>query len=271
MTSGNQSKKWTFAGASVWLVSVGKEDGMKSYGQFCPVAKAAEIFCERWTALIIRDLASTPLRFSELRRGVPLMSQTLLSTRLKQLEAEGIVTRRKGNAGKHWVYQLTPAGQEFAPLVAALGVWGQRWSRRELEEGEIDVGLLVWALEKDADPGAFGDRRTTLLVEFPDQPAHKRQWWFVNENGECQLCVQDPGFDVDLFVQVSVADLIYIWRGDLAYTAAVDAGRLELIGARRTVRAFRKWLAIAPIAHIESQRAGRQAAPSVTRDETAPH
>lgn len=233
---------------------------MKSYGQFCPVAKAAEIFCERWTALIIRDLAAAPMRFSELKRGVPLMSPTLLSTRLKQLEAEGIVTRRKGDTGKHWVYQLTPAGQEFAPLVAALGVWGQRWSRRELEEGEIDVGLLVWALEKDADPNAFGPHRTTLRLDFPDQPSNKRRWWFVNEAGRCQLCVQDPGFDVDLFVQATVPDLIYIWRGDLAYTAAVDSGRLELLGARQSVGAFRKWLAIAPIAHIGSQRGRMQAA-----------
>jgi len=242
---------------------------MKSYGQFCPVAKAAEIFCERWTALIIRDLASAPLRFSELRRGVPLMSQTLLSTRLKQLEAEGIVSRCKGAAGKHWLYQLTPAGLEFAPLVAALGVWGQRWSRRELQKGEVDVGLLVWALEKDADADAFGSRRTTLHLEFPDQPANKRRWWFVNEAGGCELCVQDPGFDVDLFVQVTVPDLIYVWRGDLAYDAAVDSGRLELHGAGRITRAFRKWLAIAPIAHIESQRGEKQTAQPEPRGETA--
>lgn len=233
---------------------------MKSYGQFCPVAKAAEIFCERWTALIIRDLAAGAMRFSELRRGVPLMSQTLLSTRLKQLEAEGIVSRQKSDTGKHWVYGLTPAGQEFAPIVAALGVWGQRWSRRELEEGEVDVGLLVWALEKDANPQAFGPHRTTIRMEYPDQPTNKRCWWFLNEAGVCELCVQDPGFDVDLYVRVTVPDLIYIWRGDLAYSAALDDGRLDLLGDAKTIRAFRQWLAIAPIAHIAPQRAQMQTA-----------
>src|SRR5262245_63791734 len=112
---------------------------MKSYGQFCPVAKAAELFCERWTALILRDLAWGATRFSELQRGVPLMSPTLLSRRLKQLEAEGIVERRADGKGGTPTYHLTDAGAEFVPVVEALGVWGQRWSRRQLAQGEIDL------------------------------------------------------------------------------------------------------------------------------------
>ncbi len=127
---------------------------MKTYGQFCPVAKAAELFCERWTALIIRDLAAGATRFSELHRGVPLISPALLSKRLRQLEAEGIVEKRQ--IGKTGTYHLTTAGAEFIPLVEALGIWGQRWSRRELVEEEMDLGLLLWSVEGNAKADAFG-------------------------------------------------------------------------------------------------------------------
>ena len=131
---------------------------MRSYGQFCPVAKAAELFCERWTALILRDLAGGATRFSELQRGVPLASPTILSRRLKELETEGVVERRRSPSGGAWTYHLTPAGAEFAPIVEALGVWGQRWSRRDLAEHEVDLGLLVWAMEKSVRPDAFESR-----------------------------------------------------------------------------------------------------------------
>ena len=154
---------------------------LRSYNQFCPVAKAAEIFCERWTALILRDLAIGAARFSELQRGVPLASATLLSQRLKQLEAEGIVMRRKSSNGRGWTYHLSEAGKEFVPIVMALGVWGQRWTRRELAAHEMDLGLLLWALERGAHPECFGAGRTIIELEFTDQPENKRRWWFLNE------------------------------------------------------------------------------------------
>lgn len=170
---------------------------MKSYGQFCPVAKAAELFCERWTALIIRDLAHGPRRFSELKRGVPLMSPSLLSSRLKWLIAEDVIEKRTdGGARPH--YALTEAGRDFIPLVHALGVWGQRWTRRELQAHEIDLGLLVWGLESSVDASAFGDRRCLIRLELTDQTGDRRLWWFLNRKGRCQLCVENPGGEVNI-------------------------------------------------------------------------
>ena len=233
---------------------------MKSYGQFCPVAKAAELFCERWTALIVRDLAGGGARFSELQRGVPLASPTLLSRRLHQLEAEGVVERRRSASGGRWTYHLTPAGQEFVPIVEALGIWGQRWSRRELAEHEMDLGLLVWALEKGAHPDAFGVARSLVELEFKDQPPNKRRWWFLNEHGRCQLCLEAPGFEVDLYLTVSLREMIRIWRGDLTVAAALDQGRLEAHGTTAALRALPRWLAISVLAQVPSRRAQMQAA-----------
>src|SRR5882724_51651 len=96
------------------------------YGQFCPVAMAAEIVCTRWTPLILRELFAGSTRFNDLRKGVPRMSPTLLSKRLKELESAGVIDRIRGEDGA-WRYQLTPAGHELKDVVFGLGNWGQRW------------------------------------------------------------------------------------------------------------------------------------------------
>lgn len=228
---------------------------MKSYGQFCPVAKAAEVFCERWTALLIRDLGSGISRFSQLKRGVPLMSPTLLSRRLKQLEAEGIIERRRPASGQGWSYHLTPAGQEFAPIVEALGIWGQRWTRRQLAEGEVDLGLLIWALERSVRPDALAPGRAVVQLEFTDQPTGKKRWWFVNEDGRVELCLQDPGYEVDLYLAVTLPDMIYIWRGDLPLEQALASGRLDAHGPQRLRQRLRAWLGVSVLVHVASQQA----------------
>jgi DNA-binding HxlR family transcriptional regulator len=217
---------------------------MKGYGQLCPVAKAAEVFCERWTALILRDLGAGATRFSELQRGVPLMSRSMLSRRLQELEREGIVERRPDEAGRRCTYHLTPAGREFLPVIEALGEWGRRWSRRELAGEEVDVGRLLWVMERFVRPDAFGARRTVLQFEFTDQPGNRRRWWFVNEPGEAHLCVKDPGLDVDLYLSVRLRDMIQIWRGDLSLAHALDSGRLKAHGLSQLRRALPAWLAL---------------------------
>lgn len=227
---------------------------MKSYGQFCPVAKAAELFCERWTPLIVRDLAAGATRFSELHRGVPLMSPTLLSRRLKQLEAEGVIEKRPSGKGRGWTYHLTPSGSEFVPLVQTLGVWGQRWSRRQLVEGEIDLGLLLWTLERSVRANAFGAGRSVVRLQLLDQPAGKDCWWFVNQGNDCELCLKDPGFEVDLYLACTLPDMIYLVRGDLALTRALACGRLEAIGSRQARKALGAWLNLSPLAKVKSQR-----------------
>ena len=232
---------------------------MKSYGQFCPIAKAAEIFCERWTALVIRNLGAGAERFSDIHRGVPHMSATLLTRRLRQLEAEGLVTRRRNATGRAWTYHLSAAGAEFLPLVGALGIWGRRWTRRELQEGELDLGLLIWGLEYSVDPAAFGPERRVLRLEVTDQPQHKRFYWFLCEAGKLDLCVSDPGGETDLYLRATLADLIRVYRGDVTLVAAMGDGRLEVDGAPKLQRRLARWFnfdAMAKTAPAEVGRAG---------------
>ena len=125
----------------------------KGYGQFCPVAKAAEVLAERWTPLVVRELLEGSTRFNDLHRGVPLMSRSMLSLRLKQLEDAGVVTRNNGTSGLE--YHLTDQGKEFAPIVHLLGEWGQRWYRTDFRRDELDVGLLMWDMRRRGTSGMF--------------------------------------------------------------------------------------------------------------------
>jgi DNA-binding HxlR family transcriptional regulator len=226
---------------------------MKTYGQFCPVAKAAQLVCQRWTPLLIRDLAGGPLRFSELQRGVPSMSPSLLTKRLRELQEEGVVVRADGRGSP---YELTEAGRELVGLVVDLGVWGQRWTRRELARDELDLGLFLWAFERAVHPEAFGDRRVLVELELTDQPAAKRRWWLINESSTVQLCLEDPGFEVDVYVCSTLRDMVYVWRGDLALAEAMEEERIDVHASTALRRAFRDWFGLSTLAHVESRRGG---------------
>lgn len=227
---------------------------MRSYGQFCPISKAAEVFCERWTPLILRDLGKGVSRFSELQRGVARASPTLLSRRLRELEAEGLLERRRATSGRGWTYHLTAPGRDLIPLVHALGVWGQKWSRRELMDHELDAGLLLWAMERGSHPDAFGRGRSVVQLTFRERPARWRHYWFVGENGATQLCITNPGFEVDLYLTTTLRDMIYIWRGDLPLDTALSEGRLEAIGKAQARSALPRWLARSRLADVKSER-----------------
>ena len=201
---------------------------MMHYRQFCPIAKAAEIIAERWTPLVIHELLAGSTRFNDIRRGVPLMSQTLLSTRLKELERVGIVERHD-NGGRAREWHLTDAGKALGPLIHQLGEWGLQYAQDPLEEDDLDVTVLVWNIKRRVDPGVFPERRTTVHFDFTDAPEGKRLWWLVNERGAVDLCPFDPGFPVDLYVTTDLRTMIAVWFGKLAWDAGVRSEKIEVI------------------------------------------
>src|SRR5438874_12775126 len=111
-----------------------------SCAQFCPVAKACEVFAERWTPLILREMLMGSRRFSDIHRGVSLMSRSLLSKRLQELQRAGVIDRVDSGSG-YDEYHLTPAGEELRPIVVELGNWGKQWTRSEMTPSDLDVGL----------------------------------------------------------------------------------------------------------------------------------
>jgi DNA-binding HxlR family transcriptional regulator len=235
---------------------------MTRYGQFCPMAKAAEIVAERWTLLLIRELLAGSTRFNDLRRGVPLMSPALLSQRLQQLEREGVIERRTNPGRQVREYRLTDAGRALAPVVRHLGDWGARWVIDRLDEDDLDVTLLMWAMRRRVDPAAFGPCRTVVAFEFSDVPWNKRRWWLVNDGAEVDLCPKDPGFEVNLFVIGRLRPMIEIWVGRSTLEAGLRAGLIELSGNRALREQFKRWLLLSPFAASASEKAESAPPPS---------
>lgn len=234
---------------------------MRGYGQFCPVAKAAELLTERWTPLVVRELLAGSTRFNELRRGVPLMSPSLLSKRLKDLEQAGVVERRRGSGGAI-EYHLTESGRELGPIVRIMGEWGQRWLRSRLTRDRLDAALLLWDMRRWIDPGRFPSGRTVVRIELTDQPMAKRYWWLVSEEEqeEVDLCPTDPGHDVDLYLAADLRTLTEVWMGDLALSRATDEGRLTVVGRSDLRRRLRSWLQLSSLAGIRPAPGARGSA-----------
>ena len=225
---------------------------MKGYGQFCPIALAAEIVAERWTPLVLRELFFGSRRFNEIKRGVPLMSRSLLVTRLAALGTAGIVARRPpGERGGHPEYELTPAGRELQPVIEQLGVWGQRWIRAELRAEQCDAGLLMWNMSRGIHLDRLPPTRVVVLFEFLDAPASKRRFWLVLERTGVDLCVSPPGFPIDLTVSAEVRRLVEVWRGLVPLHLALRRGSIAMGGTAALRRAFPGWLKLSHYAHVE--------------------
>lgn len=225
---------------------------MKGYGQFCPVAVACEVFAQRWTPLILRELLAGSTHFNEIRRGLPLISKTLLAQRLRALEAAGLVTCVGPVGGPHPEYRLTPAGAEFKPVIQGLGAWGQRWTMR-FDPQHLDAELLMWNLRRRLAPERLPAQRTVLRFEFDGLPATYRRarvFWLIVEPAEVDLCLKDPGSEVDLYVGADLAAFARVWMGDLDFAAALRAGSIRLTGRRELVRGFPSWLRLSTFADV---------------------
>lgn len=225
-----------------------------SYKQFCPVAMAAELLCTRWTIVLLRELCAGTTRFNDLRRGVPRMSPALLSQRLKELEDAGVITRRAAKKdGGVFEYQLTPAGRELEPIIAAFGVWGQRWIDKELSLENLDVQLLMWDMRRGLNPTPMPAQRGVIQFRYPELAAAQRNWWLIVEpDTGIDLCSVDPGYDVDLFASCDLRTMTAIWMGHDTVRAAVNAKRLMLTGDKKLASNMQAWLGLSPFARERS-------------------
>lgn len=230
-----------------------------SYGQFCPVAMAAEVFCTRWTALILREVLCGSTRFNDIRRGVPRMSPTLLSKRLKELKKAGIIYTRPSPQSSGVDYVLTSAGEDLRPLVMSLGHWGQRWVESSLSLKNLDPSLLMWDMRRHLDPTPLPEKRCTIHIEYPEIEAARRHWWLVIDKGTVDLCSVDPGHEIDLSVTGSLRAMTAIWMGLSTVDKEVEAGVLDIAGDPAISRSMQKWLGLSPFAKEKSRVDARAA------------
>jgi len=227
----------------------------RSYGQFCPVAVASEVLTQRWTPLVLRELLSGSTHFNQLRRGVPLMSPSLLAQRLRALEEAGVITRCADEGGRHTEYRLTQAGEELRPVIEQIGVWGRRWIQRGIKDEQLDPALLMFDMERRINIEALPAERVVILFVFTDVPEELSRWWLVLEPGQPDVCLSDPGFPMDLKVTTTVRLMTEIWMGEVEFRRALGPD-LQVQGPRPLARSLPDWLELSVFAGVEPAAAG---------------
>lgn len=215
---------------------------MSTYGQFCPVALGAEIFAERWTPLILRELMAGARRFSQIQRGVPRISRNLLVQRLVSLQHAGIIDRRAPSQGRTYEYHLTEAGRELGRVVDALGIWGYRWAAKDINQDHLDPDFLMWALRRMVRVDELPEDR--IVIHFSFRRDVKHRYWLVLKRPDVDLCLIDPGFEVNLELRAELEALARVCLGHVPLVQAVKAGRIEVSGASHHRRELYRWLGV---------------------------
>jgi DNA-binding HxlR family transcriptional regulator len=216
---------------------------MAGYGQFCPMAKATEVIGEKWTLLVLRELFLGTTRFNDFQRAISRMSPTLLAKRLRHLEKCGIIIRKKLSGRSGYEYRLTAAGKELGPLIEILSVWGMRWARGRLTDDELDVEFLMRELQRRLQSEHLPDGETVICLSFNELIKHK-SWWLLVDGNVVDLCTEDPGKNVDLYINSSVRTIVEVWEGDLDMRAALRNGSIKAHGSRHLVQTMPDWFGV---------------------------
>ncbi len=216
---------------------------MATYGQFCPVARASEIFAERWTPLILRELRADHHHFSEILKGLHRISPSLLGQRLKSLERVAVIEARPNPTGRGSTYHLTEAGSQLAELVGALGIWGQNWL--DLQPEHLDSDILMWAILTHLHLDKLPPQRRVVRFEFRDE---KKRYWLVLRREDPDICYSDPGFGDDLVIRTDLEAITRVYLGQLSLVDARRCDLLEIEGPRELARGVFEWFPVSGFA-----------------------
>jgi DNA-binding HxlR family transcriptional regulator len=213
---------------------------MRTYGQFCPIARGSEILAERWTPIILRNILLGCRTFNEIAAGAPGLSRALLTRRLRELEHAGVIQIRPKSAGHGSLYEPTAAGRDLLPVLLALGGWAERWTQLTTRHADPEVVLWSWCqefLRRDLLP----DRRVVVRFDFVVGGRTTRGWLLI-EGREGELCRVDPGFGDDLVVTITDPLTFTHWHlGRLDWAAALRSGGIQVSGPPALGRALPTW------------------------------
>ena len=223
------------------------------YGQFCPVSKAAGILGEKWTLLIVRDLLSADgRRFRDFERGMPKISPTVLAKRLSELCEIGLIVRKRIPGRRGYEYFLTDAGRDLGPVITQLGIWGMEWGRGRLSDYDLDVYVIMVAIETRIDPKLLVGRETVLHFEFSDLD-DASEWWLVVTSNGVDLCLEDPGKETDVYFISDLRTMTEVYLGDISIGQARRSGRLKVTGKSALVRDLKTWFRPSVYAGIKAK------------------
>lgn len=215
------------------------------YSQFCPLARACEVVAVKWNALILREISLGSTGFNDIHRGVPQMSTALLASRLKMLEGFEVIKRHSEGPGKKSHYTLTASGVRLAPALMMLTEWGRTDLGGTIRDGDLNVYYLMWDIHRGLDVAALAIRpRVTLAFDIDGARPDPKYWWMVVENGTVDLCMKDPGYEPDLYLNAGNRDLTEVWMGLVPLRGALNSGLIRLDGDRELIDSFAEWFCL---------------------------
>ncbi|WND01808.1 helix-turn-helix domain-containing protein [Temperatibacter marinus] len=212
-------------------------------GSLCPAVKASAIIGDKWVLLILRELFLGAHRYNDFQKAIARISPTVLSGRLKDMETAGLLIKRTVSGKKGGEYRLTKSGRELGPIIDHLSRWGLRWTRRSLKDEDIDVAGFMWDFHRSLNLDELPDGKTVLSVQFPEQETYKK-WWLIIENGTVDLCTEDPGFDIDIYIVSSLISMVSVWMGDSTLKEELASQAMTLTGDHYLMKTAARWFAL---------------------------
>ena len=222
---------------------------MLEYGQFCPVAKTAEILSEKWTLLIVRELLLGATRFNQIQRAMSKISPTVLNKRLSTLQQHGLLVRKRVPDQKVYEYQLTECGRELFPLVVKMAEWGMRWARSTMRDEELDVELLMTDIQRRIDPAKLPSGQTVIKFKFTDLKNYAN-WWIKIVDRDVDLCIDNPGCDIDAYFTADLRTMTEVWMGDVSLQKAQNERRLTVNVLSPHLHNLKSWFPLYRLADI---------------------
>lgn len=222
---------------------------MNESGSLCPAVKAADIIGDKWVLLILREMFLGSAHYNNFQRALPRISPTILSKRLKQMEEGGLLVKKQSPGQKSTEYRLTRCGRELGPSLDHLATWGLRWARRQIKDEDLDVASFMWDFHRTLNTEELPDGETVICVRFPELDEYAN-WWLIVNDGIVDLCTDNPGKEIDLYIAGELEDMVSVWMGDTDIRSAIHAGQIKLQGAAYLTKSSARWFASSPYAEV---------------------
>ena len=229
-----------------------------SYGQYCPLAMASEILCNRWTVLVLRELLFGSTTFNDISRGVPRMSRTLLSKRLKELVQIGVIDKNSNLKGNQISYHLTDAGNALEPVIIGMASWGQEWLQTAPSLKDLDPRFLMWDIMRNAQNIDILPNPFIAHIHLIDVDEGLGDYWLVFENECVDLCNKDNDYDVNVQITVNSKVLTEVWMGWSDFDQAVKQHKMKIVGAHQYTSVAKDWLGQSIVAGIRKRPKDQQ-------------
>ena len=177
------------------------------------------------------------------------MSPSILSKRLKMLETAEIIVKTSASVRQVADYKLTRSGRELGPIVESMAIWGLRWRSRSVVARDCDVGGFMWDFHRTLNTEHLPDGKTVILVQITDR-TELNNWWLIANDGVVDLCLEDPGHDVDVYISADLEYLVGLWMGSLGIGEAIDAKEVFIDGSRHLINSAPDWMSRSPFVDV---------------------